>query len=106
MVKKYKIAILIIFCISLVAMNKVNSYVIELPLLGKVIYIDPGHGGADPGALYKDVYEKNINLQISKVLSDALVTKGAIVYLTREGDYDLARPNISERKRSDLSRRV
>jgi N-acetylmuramoyl-L-alanine amidase len=26
--------------------------------------------------------------------------------MTREGDYDLAKPNIAERKRSDLSKRV
>lgn len=78
----------------------------ELPLLGKVIYVDPGHGGPDPGAMYKDIYEKNINLEISKTLEQALVEKGAIVYLTREGDYDLAFPNAYLRKRSDLSRRT
>ena len=33
----------------------------DFPLLGKVIYLDPGHGGTDPGAEYKDIYEKNIN---------------------------------------------
>ena len=87
-------------------MNKVDSYVEELPLLGKVIYIDPGHGGPDPGAMYKDIYEKDINLEISKTLEGLLVQKGAIVYLTREGDYDLAYPNAYLRKRSDLSRRA
>jgi N-acetylmuramoyl-L-alanine amidase len=105
-VKKYRIIILICFLFAVVAMNKVNSYVEELPLLSKVIYIDPGHGGRDPGANYKDILEKNINLEISKVLSDLLVEKGAIVYMTREADYDLAKPNIAERKRSDLSRRI
>jgi len=87
-------------------MNTVNSYIDELPLLGKIIYIDPGHGGIDPGANYKDILEKNINLEISKLLSTLLVEKGAIVYLTREDDYDLSSPNSYLRKRSDLSRRV
>jgi N-acetylmuramoyl-L-alanine amidase len=87
-------------------MDKVDGMVDELPLLGKVIYVDPGHGGRDPGANYKDILEKDINLEISKTLSNLLAEKGAIVYMTREADYDLARPNIAERKRSDLSRRI
>ena len=41
-------------------------------LLDKVVYIDPGHGGADPGAIYKDIYESNINLEISKKLAYTL----------------------------------
>ena len=47
-----------------------------------------------------------INLQISKKLEDRLTKMGAIVYLTRNGDYDLSAIRTSNRKRSDLSRRV
>ncbi len=78
----------------------------ELPLFGRVIYIDPGHGGLDPGALYGGVKEKDINLEISKRLEDRLTKMGAIVYLTRNGDYDLSAIRTNNRKRSDLSRRV
>lgn len=77
----------------------------ELRLLGKVIYLDPGHGGLDPGAIYKDIEEATINLEISKQLMSRLEQEGAIVYLTRNGDYDLAVNNAVNRKRSDLSRR-
>lgn len=77
-----------------------------LPLFGKVIYIDPGHGGKDPGTNYKNIYEKNINLSVSKKLEDILVKKGAIVYMTRYGDYDLAAPKTGARKYSDLIERV
>jgi N-acetylmuramoyl-L-alanine amidase len=105
MVKKYRVFLLIVFLLSICFMNKVDSYVEELPLLGKIIYVDPGHGGIDPGANYKDILEKDINLEISKLLSDMLMAKGAIVYMTREGDYDLSYPNAYLRKRSDLSRR-
>ena len=78
----------------------------DLELLGKVIYLDPGHGGVDPGATYKDIYEANINLEISKKLMSILENKGAIVYLTRDGNYDLSANNAINRKRSDLSRRA
>lgn len=99
-----------IFCISLFIMfalliNYVDAKENSYPLLGKVIYIDPGHGGTDPGAVYKDIYESDINLQSGEVLSETLGSTGAIVYMTRYGDYDLGVINAINRKRSDLSRR-
>ena len=71
-----------------------------------MVYEGPPHGGIDVGANYKDVYEKDINLEISLLLAEQLEKKGAIVYLTRTKDYDLAVPHAYLRKRSDLSRRV
>ena len=76
-----------------------------MPLLGKVIYVDIGHGGNDPGAMYKDILEKDINLSVGKILEQKLLSMGAIVYLTRYGDYDLSVTNTINNKRSDLSRR-
>ena len=49
--------------------------------------------------------KKDINLQISKKLEERLTKLGAIVYLTRYGDYDLSLPDALNRKRSDLSNR-
>lgn len=103
---KYKMSLIFALLITIFIVIKVEAYVNELPLLNKVIYIDPGHGGIDPGAKYKDIYEKNINLDISNLLASMLTSKGAIVYLTREDDYDLAKPHAYLRKRSDLSRRA
>ena len=100
---KYRIGVLFLFIISLCAIGFVRA--IDAPLLGRIIYLDPGHGGLDPGAIYKDLKESDINLAISKKLQIELEKLGAIVYLTREGDYDLAVPNTINRKRSDLSRR-
>ena len=88
---------------SFVSANQNSS---ELKLLGKIIYLDPGHGGPDPGTIYKDIYEKDINLSICQKLEQVLEEEGAIVYLTRYGDYDLSRNNIKERKRSDLNNRA
>lgn len=100
---KYRIGVLFLFIISLCAIGFVKA--IDVPLLGKVIYLDPGHGGLDPGAIYKELKESDINLAISKKIQLDLEKLGAIVYLTREGNYDLAVPNTINRKRSDLSRR-
>lgn len=77
-----------------------------LPLDGKVIYIDPGHGGVDPGSVVGTIYEKDINLKISKFLKEELEKNGAIVVLTRDGDYDLGAPNSSYRKKSDFDGRI
>lgn len=102
---RYKIYVLFLFIIGICMMDFAFAETPDLPLLGKVIYIDAGHGGVDPGAMYKDIMEKDINLSISKILEEKLVKAGAIVYLTRYGDYDLAVNNTINRKRSDLSRR-
>ena len=75
-------------------------------LLGKVIYLDAGHGGPDPGTIYKNIYEKDINLSIVKKLQSILENEGAIVYLTRYGDYDLSKNYTGSRKKSDLNNRA
>ena len=81
-----------------------------LPMSGKIIVIDPGHGGADGGAVSRDgLQEKEVTLQIAKHLRDYLQQSGALVYLTRESDHDLAKPDtrgLSRRKTEDLMARV
>ena len=89
--------------ISFVKANQTNS---NLDLFGKVIYLDAGHGGVDPGCVYKDIYEKDINLSIVLKLQKLLEAKGASVYLTRYGDYDLSTINAYGRKKSDLNNRA
>jgi N-acetylmuramoyl-L-alanine amidase len=81
-----------------------------MPLSGKVIALDAGHGGADGGAESKEgLVEKNINLGITLYLRDYLQQAGAIVLMTREEDKDLANVNTkgySKRKTEDLKQRV
>lgn len=102
----YKYKMLIIFLFLLTIFCNVNAYINEAPLVGKVVYLDAGHGGVDPGAYYKDMYEEDINLSITLKLRDYLLTKGCTVYLTRDGDYDVSNPKARLRKRSDLSNRA
>ena len=102
---KYKIITLFLLLLSISLFDYSYANERNYSLKNKIIYIDPGHGGNDPGAMYKDVLEKDINLEISKLLKNELTKKGATVYLTRNGDYDLSVPNTINNKRSDLSRR-
>lgn len=65
-------------------------------IAGKVITIDPGHGGSDPGAIGPTgLMEKNVTLPISMKLKKALEAKGAKVNLTRTTDVDVYGPNAS-----------
>lgn len=81
-----------------------------LPLSGKVIVLDPGHGGADGGAVGADqTLEKELALTVSKKLQHYLQQAGAEVYLTRETDRDLANDQtkgVSQRKVEDIKNRV
>lgn len=82
----------------------------QLPLSGKVIILDPGHGGPDGGAVSKSgLLEKDVTLEIALDLRDYLQEAGALVLMTREEDRDLADSDIKKirhRKVQDLKRRV
>jgi N-acetylmuramoyl-L-alanine amidase len=63
-----------------------------------VIAIDPGHGGREPGAVYRgaggraEVLEKEVNLWISLFLADALREMGYTPMLTRSTDTEVNVP--------------
>ncbi len=103
--KRYVIFLCIVSIVFVIIITKVNA-IEDLPLLGRVIVIDPGHGGRDPGTIYGKLYEKDINLSISKVLEKVLSSKGAIVYMIRNDDSDLSSAYDKLKKRGDLYRRI
>jgi N-acetylmuramoyl-L-alanine amidase len=76
----------------------------------RVIVVDPGHGGIDPGVVGKNgLLEKDITLAVGKRLAANLGQAGAMVLLTREADTDLSDPTTlgaAAKKREDLQRRV
>ncbi|NWQ39495.1 cell wall-binding repeat-containing protein [Bacillus sp. EB106-08-02-XG196] len=59
-----------------------------LPLEGKTIVIDPGHGGTDPGAVQNGYVEKNLNNQFSLKFADKLQKLGANIIYTRNPNSD------------------
>ncbi|QEA01428.1 N-acetylmuramoyl-L-alanine amidase [Lysinibacillus fusiformis] len=56
------------------------------PLQNRVIILDPGHGGKDPGTVKGSVSEKSITLKVSTQVKQLLENAGAKVYMTRTGD--------------------
>ena len=63
----------------------------------KVIFLDPGHGGKDPGAQYLGLKEKDLNLQVSQQLKTKLESLGYKVIMSRSSDVYL--DFITERSR-------
>lgn len=54
--------------------------------MSKTICIDAGHGGKDSGAVGNGLLEKDIVLNIAKILKEQLLEKGFNVCMTREDD--------------------
>ncbi|KHL94667.1 hypothetical protein QW71_16825 [Paenibacillus sp. IHB B 3415] len=85
--------------LSTASSNAQNTSVVRKSgsIRGKLIVVDPGHGGSDPGMLGTtyDTMEKDLTLQTSLYLRDYLTAKGARVELTRtRGDQ---KPTLSRR---------
>ena len=74
--------------------------------LQNIVILDTGHGGVDPGTVIDDIKEKDINLKIALKVKEKLEQKNITVLLTRDGDYDLASPEVNRRKKSDFDHRI
>ncbi|SHE72060.1 MULTISPECIES: N-acetylmuramoyl-L-alanine amidase CwlD [Caloramator] len=104
MLKRY-IALIIVITIGIVLY-------IKLPVLGfntnKVVIIDAGHGGIDPGAIGRDgTIEKDINLNIAQKLKGYLEDAGYTCIMIREIDEGLYSEygRIRDKKNEDLRNR-
>jgi N-acetylmuramoyl-L-alanine amidase len=68
-------------------------------LRGKLIVLDPGHGGTDPGAIGpRGTYEKKVNWDLTVQVKALLEKAGSTVVLTRPGDVDLTPASASDRE--------
>ena len=73
-------------------------------LEGKLVVVDPGHGGHELGAVYDGYDEKNITLQMGIKLRRALEHDGATVVMTRDRDVYVglnARPDLANELDAD-----
>lgn len=52
----------------------------------KVLLLDAGHGGKDPGTSGNGMQEKNLNLTIAQKIAQKLQGSGIKVYMTRDSD--------------------
>ncbi len=71
------------------------------------IVIDPGHGGRDPGKVgVSGTMEKDINLAIALRLKNLLEQNDINIIMTRTEDVGLYSETDSNKKRTDLNKRV
>jgi len=81
----------------------------RLPIRNKVIMIDPGHGGIDPGAVGRTgVLEDEINLKIAFKLRKLIEQFGGVGLMIREDDsglYSEGKSRIRDMKNEDLRER-
>lgn len=70
-------------------------------LVGKVVVIDPGHGGGDLGARGTDLDEASVVLDLARRLEGRLTTSGVTAVLTRD-----RAQNPSDAERATLAQQV
>lgn len=106
-----KESIIFVVCIGIVLGSLINSIgneicpTFSMPLSNKIILIDAGHGGWDPGKVAaNNILEKNVNLDIAKKLQEYLQQSGAFVLMTRSDDEALGEKmkDMRNRKRFQI----
>lgn len=66
-------------------------------VLGETIFIDPGHGAQDAGAIGNGLLEKNINLEVALKLRSRLHQGGALTVMSRTSDtFDSLQTRVSK----------
>jgi len=74
-------------------------------ILSNVFVIDAGHGGYDFGMPFKDINEKDLDLEVAKELGASLSKKGKKVFLLRKADQYMPiadRINFANQKKPDV----
>ncbi len=71
------------------------------PLAGRIIALDPGHGGIDSGATHREsrLSEKGITLDVARRLGRLIRKAGGQVILTRTDDWESDLPDRAELRR-------
>ena len=108
------LTILSLFIVGIITITgkKDKDYIetVSLPVSGKVIVVDAGHGVPDEGAEADDgTSEAETNLKIALKLQNLLETSGCKVILTRSDEnaiYDIDSKTLKQKKISDIRNRV
>lgn len=106
--KKWELfmSLLLIIVVSVMAKNMDVIESMAEPEENKIVVIDAGHGGSDPGKIgVNNALEKDINLSIARKIKEILEKKGITVILTREDDHGLYQETDTNKKRSDMQKR-
>lgn len=67
-------------------MDSVSLDLLKIYSSKKIVFIDAGHGGSDPGAIGNGIREKDITLDIAKRVQKLLSKQGFHVVMSREND--------------------
>ena len=112
--RKIRITILIVFFlvfgVTFLNDKKEGVPTVSLPVSGKTVVIDAGHGKPDEGAQSsRGTTEAETNLKIALKLQNLLEQSGSSVILTRSDEnaiYDLDAKTLKQKKISDIHNRV
>lgn len=108
MLRKLELMVLLLIVAGFIILNRNLSEIVVSENVEegeKVIVLDAGHGGKDPGKVgINDMLEKDINLQITKKVKSKLENSGFSVVMTREEDTPPA--GITSTKREDMKIRA
>lgn len=114
-VRKRYIACALIFFVLTVAASAVYAHIrgrsvetFVTPMNGRIVLLDPGHGGKDAGASANGAVEKELNLEIARLVQGYIEEGGGTAILTRTEDKDTSDPNRAAGtswKMSDLKSR-
>lgn len=97
------ILIVVVSCIAR-GMDSVES--MSESVNDKIVVIDAGHGGSDPGKIgVNNALEKDINLSIALKVKEILEGKGFTVVMTRDTDDGLYQETDTNKKRADMQKR-
>lgn len=93
-----------IICVCIWTAAARRAEPVMLPVERKIVILDAGHGGWDPGKTGSPAFadEKTLNLAVTEKLQGYLEQAGATVFLTRSTDEALGggkREDMAERKR-------
>lgn len=69
-----------------VTLARLAKAVVDYKNRKPIVYLDPGHGGSDPGASHHGLQEKTLNLRTSQMIKEEIEARGYDVVMSRERD--------------------